>query len=68
MTNCGDGGESCCASPVVDGGPYYRTYNTATALSGPPDGGWPDLADPATVSSFSLDTYLGSRSGAFGSS
>jgi formylglycine-generating enzyme required for sulfatase activity len=38
---------------------YYRTYNTGQATDGgPPDGGWPDLADPATVSGFRLDKYL----------
>lgn len=60
MTNCGasDGGESCCTSPEVPGGTYYRTYNTGDSLSGPPDGGWTDLADPATVSGFRLDKYL----------
>jgi formylglycine-generating enzyme required for sulfatase activity len=42
----------------VTGGTYYRTYNTGSALTGPPDGGWPDPADPATVSNFSLDKYL----------
>ena len=25
----------------MPGGTYYRTYNTADSLSGPPDGGWP---------------------------
>jgi len=59
MTNCGDAGtESCCTSLEVPGGTYYRTYNTADSTSGPPDGGWPDLADPATVSGFQLDKYL----------
>jgi formylglycine-generating enzyme len=61
MTNCGPGGsgsESCCTSLEVSGGTYDRTYNTGASLTGPPDGGWPDLADPATVSSFSLDKYL----------
>ena len=59
MTNCGpsDGGESCCTSPEVPGGTYDRTYNTQDSLSGPPDGGWTDLADPATVSGFRLDKY-----------
>jgi formylglycine-generating enzyme required for sulfatase activity len=65
MTNCGPGGsgtESCCTGYDVTGGTYYRTYNTAGTnggyTSGTPDGGWPDLADPATVSTFSLDKYL----------
>ena len=61
MTNCGPGGsgtESCCTSLEVPGGTYDRTYNTAGSTSGPPDGGWPDLADPATVSGFRMDKYL----------
>jgi formylglycine-generating enzyme required for sulfatase activity len=42
----------------VTGGTYYRTYNTGNSTSSLPDGRWPDLADPATVSSFRLDKYL----------
>ena len=58
MTDCGDaGGESCCTSLGVPCGTYYRTYNTAGSLTGPPDGGWPDEADPATISGFRLDEY-----------
>jgi sulfatase modifying factor 1 len=58
MTNCGSASESCCTSLEVAGGTYYRTYNTKDSTSGRPDGGWPDLADPATVSGFRLDKYL----------
>jgi formylglycine-generating enzyme required for sulfatase activity len=61
MTNCGPGGsgsESCCTSLEVPGGTYDRTYNTQLSTSGPPDGGWPDLADPATVSGFRMDKYV----------
>jgi formylglycine-generating enzyme required for sulfatase activity len=58
MTNCGAASESCCTSLEVAGGTYYRTYNTADSTSGPPDGGWTDEADPATVSGFQLDKYL----------
>jgi sulfatase modifying factor 1 len=61
MTNCGLGGsgtESCCTSPEVQGGTYYRTYNMRDSLFAESDAGWDDLADPATVSSFSLDKYL----------
>jgi formylglycine-generating enzyme required for sulfatase activity len=58
LTNCGAASESCCTSLAVPGGTYYRTYNTADSTSGPPDGGWTDEADPATISSFSLDKYL----------
>jgi sulfatase modifying factor 1 len=51
MTNCGDGGESCCTSLEVEGGTYYRTYtNEGTGPAGE--------ADPATVSGFRLDKYL----------
>jgi len=58
MTNCGAGSsESCCVSLEVPGGTYYRTYNTADSTSGPPDGGWTDDADPATVSGFRMDKY-----------
>jgi sulfatase modifying factor 1 len=48
--NCGAAGESCCASPAVAGGTFYRTYSNAGA-------GATGLADPATVSSFRLDKY-----------
>jgi sulfatase modifying factor 1 len=61
MTTCGPGGsgtESCCASLEVTGGSYYRTYNVDQSTSGIPAGGWPDLADPATVSGYRLDRYL----------
>jgi formylglycine-generating enzyme required for sulfatase activity len=58
MTNCG-ASESCCTSIDVPGGTYYRTYNKGLSWSDPRDGGdWPDLDDPATVSSFRLDKYL----------
>jgi formylglycine-generating enzyme required for sulfatase activity len=53
MTNCGPGGfgsESCCSSPEVTSGTFYRTYEN--------DGGGPaGEADPATVSTFRLDKY-----------
>jgi formylglycine-generating enzyme required for sulfatase activity len=50
MTNCGAASESCCASPEVTGGTYYRTYTN--------DGGGPmGEADAATVSGFRLDKY-----------
>ena len=53
---------SCCTSPLVHGGTYYRTYDSAGRNgqdAGPSaDGGWPDEADPATVSGFRLDKYL----------
>ncbi len=52
-SNCGaaDGGaESCCTSPDVPPGTFFRTY---TSSGGTPTG----EADPATVSSFRLDKY-----------
>ncbi len=63
-TDCGAGGigtESCCASPEVPGGTYYRTYDPldpdgGVLLAG--DGGAAGEADPATVSEFRLDKYL----------
>jgi formylglycine-generating enzyme len=58
MTNCGAASENCCTSLEVPGGTYYRTHNTGDSTSGPPDGGWPNEADPATVSGFRLDKYL----------
>jgi sulfatase modifying factor 1 len=56
-TNCGSASESCCTTLEVTGGTYYRTYNTAQSISGPPDGGWTDEADPATVSGLRIDKY-----------
>ncbi|MGA2448213.1 MAG: SUMF1/EgtB/PvdO family nonheme iron enzyme [Polyangiaceae bacterium] len=51
QNNCGAGAESCCTSPLVDGGTYSRTYSyDGGVLSGE--------ADPAKVSSFRLDKYL----------
>ncbi len=50
-SDCGgfDGGDDCCATLLVAGGSFYRTYDN--------DGGPSNLADPATVSSFLLDKY-----------
>jgi sulfatase modifying factor 1 len=50
MTDCGSGGESCCASLEVTGGTYDRTY--ANSGDGPTG-----QADPATLSTFRLDKY-----------
>ena len=52
MTNCGATSESCCTSPQVAGGTFYRTY-TSTA-----DASAKGKAKPATVSTFRLDKYL----------
>ncbi len=49
-TDCGDGTESCCASPLVAGGMFFRTYTNG--------GSEPVIGtDPAVVSSFRLDKY-----------
>ncbi len=49
---CGaSGNDSCCNSPMVLGGTYYRSYDTAgDSLSG-------DMNSPATISAFRLDKY-----------
>ena len=49
--NCGPGPDSCCTSPVVSGGTFYRSYD------GVSDGGYTDNSYPATVSDFRLDKY-----------
>jgi sulfatase modifying factor 1 len=49
-TYCGAASESCCTSPQIEGGSFYRKYtNDGTGATG--------LADPATVSAFRLDKY-----------
>ena len=51
ISDCGQNGESCCTSPSVPGGTFYRTYTN--------DGsGATNTADPATVSDYRLDKYL----------
>jgi len=51
LTDCGDGTDNCCASSIVDGGTFYRTYSNS-------DGGGPTgEADPATISNVRLDEY-----------
>ncbi|HEX7670283.1 MAG TPA: SUMF1/EgtB/PvdO family nonheme iron enzyme [Polyangiaceae bacterium] len=45
---CGPSGESCCATALVAGDDFYRSYDGAT---------FPDKSAPATVSDFRLDTY-----------
>jgi formylglycine-generating enzyme required for sulfatase activity len=49
LTLCGT--ESCCASPIVPGGLYQRSYD------GIPDGGYDDPGFPATVADFRLDRF-----------
>jgi sulfatase modifying factor 1 len=47
--NCGpNADESCCASPLVTGGTFYRDYDGVAFTS---------MGDPATISSFRLDKY-----------
>lgn len=51
-TTCGPTGTSqCCTSPLIPGGTFYRSYDSA------PDGLYSDMSYPATVSSFRLDQY-----------
>jgi formylglycine-generating enzyme len=50
-TNCGTSSESCCTSPEVTGGTFFRTYENSG--SGPTG-----EADPATISGLRLDKYL----------
>jgi sulfatase modifying factor 1 len=45
------GADSCCASPLVPGGPFDRSYD------GIPDGGYDDPSFAATLSDFRLDRY-----------
>jgi formylglycine-generating enzyme required for sulfatase activity len=46
---CGpNGNASCCASTVVTGGTFYRSYDAVT---------YTDKSNPATVSDFRMDTY-----------
>jgi formylglycine-generating enzyme required for sulfatase activity len=52
MTNCGSATESCCTSPEVDGGTFYRAFTNTV------DAGIDGEADPATVSSLRVDKYL----------
>ena len=50
-SNCGpSGNDSCCVSPLVTGGTFYRSYDGVTS-------GYTSQAYPATVSDFLLDKY-----------
>jgi formylglycine-generating enzyme len=50
LTDCGAEPESCCRSPLVPGGAFFRTYDN--------DGtGATNTAAPATISDFRLDKY-----------
>jgi sulfatase modifying factor 1 len=63
LSDCGSLKESCCATEVVPGGTYFRTYDPVSMDGGSvvvevaSDGGPTGLADPATVSTFKLDKY-----------
>jgi sulfatase modifying factor 1 len=48
-SDCGQPKESCCASLMVTGGTFDRSYVSDDADAG--------LSDPATVTSFALDKY-----------
>ena len=49
---CGPTGTgSCCESPLVSGGAYYRSHDVSL------DAAYADMTNPATVSSFRLDKY-----------
>lgn len=50
--SCGPAGlASCCDSPIVPGGSFFRGYDAAL------DGAYSDMTSPATVSTFRLDRY-----------
>jgi formylglycine-generating enzyme len=53
MTDCGKNSESCCASPEVATGAYYRAYGYSTSGAMGPLG----ESAPATISGFRLDKY-----------
>jgi formylglycine-generating enzyme len=46
--DCGPALESCCVSPTVSGGTFFRSYDGVT---------YADRSYPATVSSFKFDKY-----------
>lgn len=49
---CGPSGDaSCCTSPLVPGGAFFRGYDTAAGTL------FDDMMHPATLSPFRLDTY-----------
>jgi formylglycine-generating enzyme required for sulfatase activity len=48
---CGAGSSSCCGSPVVAGGVFYRSFDVGT------DNAYTDMTYPAMLSDFRLDTY-----------
>jgi formylglycine-generating enzyme required for sulfatase activity len=54
-TNCGAPPESCCFSPLVESGNYFRSYSTLQRDGGAEGGAG---GYPASVSRFRLDRYL----------
>jgi len=50
MTNCGTANESCCTSPLVQGGAFSRVYASNGGIAS-------GLSFSATVRSFRLDKY-----------
>jgi formylglycine-generating enzyme required for sulfatase activity len=60
MSDCGTNRENCCTSPYVARGTFYRSYDDTDVDGGvflASDGGPAGETDPATVSTFRLDTY-----------
>jgi formylglycine-generating enzyme required for sulfatase activity len=51
LTACGPSSASCCTSPLVPGGTFYRSYDVASDMA------YRDMSHPATLSDFRLDTY-----------
>ena len=52
---CGPSGESCCVSPLVPGGTFFRSYDGIMRGNGVPN--FTDKSNPATVSDFRLDKF-----------
>jgi formylglycine-generating enzyme len=64
VSTCGPMGDSCCASLLVPGGSYVRSYDGVSCPGGDPPmlqpeaGCYTHATDPAAVSAFRLDKYL----------
>ncbi len=61
-SNCGPNGESCCTSPEIPGGSFFRSYDGVSCPGGPAAGVdgvgcYLSISFPATVSAFRLDKY-----------
>ncbi len=60
LTDCGPNRESCCTSPEVPAGTFFRSFTPPGPDGGvtpAADGGPTGDADPASVSAFRLDKY-----------